>query len=87
MSRLIGRQDDIARIEHCLAQGRLVTLTEVGGVGKSRLAVAVAERARNDYSGGASFVALAAVSPDESMRSSPPACTWCRATGGRCARS
>jgi predicted ATPase/DNA-binding SARP family transcriptional activator len=65
LSRLIGRDDDIARIEHCLAQGRLVTLTGVGGVGKSRLAVAVAEHLRNVYPGGAWFVPLAASSPDQ----------------------
>ena len=65
LSRLIGRDDDFARIEQCLAEGRLVTLTGVGGVGKSRLAVAVAERARNGYTGGAWFVVLAAASPDE----------------------
>jgi DNA-binding SARP family transcriptional activator len=65
LSRLIGRDDDIARIEQHLTHRRLVTLTGVGGVGKSRLAVAVAERARNDYTGGAWFVALAAASPDQ----------------------
>ena len=65
LSELIGRDDDIARVEQRLAHGRLVTLMGVGGVGKSRLAVAVAERARSDYTGGAWFVALAAASPDE----------------------
>jgi class 3 adenylate cyclase len=41
-SELIGRSDDIAALSALVEQERLVTLTGVGGVGKTRLAVAVA---------------------------------------------
>jgi len=41
---------------------RLVTLTGPGGIGKTRLAVAVGERLRDDFSAGTVFVPLDAVS-------------------------
>lgn len=39
---LIGRDDDLARVEARLARGRLVTILGAGGLGKTRLAQAVA---------------------------------------------
>src|SRR5690349_18917325 len=41
---LIGRESEVARIEAAVKAHRLVTLTGVGGVGKTRLALEVAER-------------------------------------------
>ncbi|WP_204010682.1 BTAD domain-containing putative transcriptional regulator [Sphaerimonospora thailandensis] len=43
MSSLIGRAKAITRVRVLLQAGRLVTLTGIGGVGKTRLALAVAE--------------------------------------------
>jgi len=50
-TRLIGRDDDIARVLDVLAdrETRLVTIFGAGGIGKSRLALAVAERASERY--------------------------------------
>ncbi|MFG2502683.1 BTAD domain-containing putative transcriptional regulator [Streptomyces sp. NPDC048441] len=42
LTRFIGRADELARIGALLADGRLVTLTGPGGVGKTRLAVEAA---------------------------------------------
>ena len=44
LTSLIGRAHELAEIEQLLASTRLVTLTGAGGSGKTRLALAVAER-------------------------------------------
>jgi predicted ATPase/DNA-binding SARP family transcriptional activator len=42
-TRLFGRDDDVSTVRRLLATNRLVTVTAVGGVGKTRLAIAVGE--------------------------------------------
>jgi predicted ATPase len=58
---LIGREADVAEVLAALKAHRLVTLTGVGGVGKTRLALEVAARAMNDYSDGVWVIELAPV--------------------------
>ena len=58
----VGRATEIARVHELLQTGRLVTVTGTGGVGKSRIALRVAAEAVTDYTDGAWFVDLAAVS-------------------------
>jgi predicted ATPase len=60
---LIGREQDIVEVSKLLEspEVRLVTLTGPGGVGKTRLAVAAAERLDDRYSRGAVFVPLASI--------------------------
>ena len=55
---LIGRDHEISRIAAALRQSRLVSLTGAGGVGKTSLAIAVAQEMAAEYPAGAVFVAL-----------------------------
>ena len=64
---LVGREQAIEEVAGLLGQPgvRLVTLTGPGGIGKTRLAVAVAERVGGHFSAGTVFVPLAAVTRPE----------------------
>ena len=63
VTSLVGRDQAIGEVAGLFGQPlvRLVTLTGPGGVGKTRLAVAVGERLRDRYAAGTAFVPLAAV--------------------------
>ncbi len=58
---LIGRESEVAELQAAVKAHRLVTLTGVGGVGKTRLAVEVAERLHDEFPDGVWFFELAAV--------------------------
>jgi predicted ATPase/transcriptional regulator with XRE-family HTH domain len=62
-TRLIGREREAAAITYALRSGqaRLVTLTGPGGVGKTRLALAVAEAIAVDFPDGVIWVELAQI--------------------------
>jgi predicted ATPase/DNA-binding SARP family transcriptional activator len=60
-TKLIGRDDDIMRVIAALDEGPVVTLTGVGGVGKTRLALETAHRAQEDFADGAWVCELAPV--------------------------
>jgi len=65
---LVGREQAIGEVADMLTPpgGRLVTLTGPGGVGKTRLAVAVGERLRDRFDAGVVFVPLAEVTDPRS---------------------
>jgi predicted ATPase/class 3 adenylate cyclase len=64
LTSLIGREPEVAEI--CtllkLPEIRLLTLSGPGGIGKTRLAIAVATQMRSFFLGGTCFVGLAALS-------------------------
>jgi non-specific serine/threonine protein kinase len=61
LSSLVGRQRELDQIADLLHATRLVTLTGTGGVGKTRLAVAVASTASEAYPDGVWFASLASL--------------------------
>ena len=63
LTRLIGREENVTRVLELLddPENRMLTLFGTGGVGKTRLALAVAERAQDRYPDGVAYVELAAV--------------------------
>jgi predicted ATPase/DNA-binding winged helix-turn-helix (wHTH) protein len=65
LTRIIGREDTIAGLATQLARRRFLTIVGPGGIGKTTVAVAVADAARAAYKDGVWFVGLAALSdPD-----------------------
>ena len=66
LNSFIGREREIAKVEELLAGGaRLLTLCGPGGCGKTRLALAVAAKAAEDFEDGAWWVGLASLSDPE----------------------
>jgi non-specific serine/threonine protein kinase len=63
LTSFVGRERELAEVRKLLEEQRLVTLTGAGGVGKTRLALRVAEAAlQNGYRDGVWLVELAALS-------------------------
>jgi predicted ATPase/class 3 adenylate cyclase len=61
VSSFIGRKADVSRVAKALETSRVVTVTGVGGVGKTRLALQVAADVLPRYRDGAWLVELASV--------------------------
>ena len=60
--RFIGREREVLVVGNALEQGPLVTLTGVGGVGKTTLALEVAERSQDRFADGVRLCELAPLS-------------------------
>ncbi|MBK8233469.1 MAG: protein kinase [Candidatus Eisenbacteria bacterium] len=61
LSSFVGRDQELARIESTLVEHRLVTVTGVGGGGKSRLALRAGERMLAEFSHGVWLVEFAPI--------------------------
>jgi predicted ATPase/DNA-binding SARP family transcriptional activator len=67
VSRFIGREGEIGDVKRLVDRSRLVTLIGVGGVGKTRLALAVASELLDAFRDGVWLVDLGAVSGNEGL--------------------
>jgi predicted ATPase/transcriptional regulator with XRE-family HTH domain len=85
LDALIGREREIAAIVALFAsdQARLVTLTGPGGVGKTRLSLAIASSIAADYPDGAIFVELGPLTNATQMLPAIANAVWLRETGDR----
>jgi predicted ATPase/DNA-binding SARP family transcriptional activator len=61
LTEFVGRRRDVEEITALLATSRLVTLAGPGGIGKTRLALQVAEELEGQFADGVGFVDLAPV--------------------------
>src|SRR6201993_3301369 len=65
LTSFVGRGAQMAEVRKLLAEDRLVTLTGAGGVGKTRLAVQVANQMAGEFADGVWYVDLAPITdPD-----------------------
>jgi predicted ATPase len=61
LTRIIGRDDIVAVLAEQLTQRRFLTIAGPGGIGKTTVAIAVAEAARASYPDGIWFVGLSSL--------------------------
>jgi predicted ATPase len=66
LTRIVGRDDVVAALATQLAQRRLLTIVGPGGIGKTTVAVAIAEAVSPAYADGVWFVGLASL-PDPDL--------------------
>lgn len=69
LTRLIGRQDDVQRIQMALEIGRLVTIVGTGGIGKTSAAIHAAEGIEQRQAARVAFVDLSPLASHEHVQS------------------
>ncbi|MFE3261767.1 protein kinase [Nocardia sp. NPDC059091] len=62
LTSFVNRRAELAEVKNLLSSARLVTLTGIGGVGKTRLALRAATTARREFADGIWLVELADIS-------------------------
>lgn len=65
LTTFIGRGRELAELREVLAEHRLVTITGIGGAGKTRLAIHLANEMAREFEDGAWFVDLAPIAAPE----------------------
>jgi len=80
---IVGREKEILEIENLLRGNRLITLTGIGGTGKTRLAQEIACRMLSEFADGVFFIALAAVRNAELVASEIANTLGVKESGGK----
>jgi non-specific serine/threonine protein kinase len=83
LTDLVGREAESAEVEAHLMSARLVTLTGPGGIGKTRLALHVAERLGRRFNDGVRYVDLAALTSSDLVPGAVAAALMLREEAGR----
>jgi predicted ATPase len=83
VSSFIGRRAEVARVAKALDASRVVTVTGVGGVGKTRLALQVAADVLPAYRDGAWLVDLASVRDQDGVATAVAAALRLTSLGGK----
>lgn len=83
LTSFIGRESEIETIKRSLGDNRLLTLTGIGGVGKTRLARQVAEGLDDGYADGVWWVSLEDLSDAELVPDTIAAALGIRQPAGR----
>lgn len=87
LSSFVGRRRELREVKRLLGESRLVTLTGVGGVGKTRLALRVGAELRPAFEDGVWLIDLTELPASgplttEIQDAAPPALRLVRAVGG-----
>jgi non-specific serine/threonine protein kinase len=83
LTRFVGREEQIEEVRDWLRRARLVTLVGPGGIGKTRLALEVAEQELDDYGDGVWLVTLAALTDPALVTHAVASALGVREQGGR----
>ncbi len=67
LTSFVGRRHEIIAVRNLLSGSRLVTLTGIGGVGKTRLAMRIATTTNHDFADGSRLVELSELHDRPSM--------------------
>ncbi|UZG55889.1 protein kinase domain-containing protein [Rhodococcus opacus] len=67
LTSFVGRRHELTEAKNLLAGSRLVTLTGIGGVGKTRLAMRVASAVQREYADGVRLVELGELRDESSL--------------------
>ena len=67
LTSFVGRRHELTEAKNLLAGSRLVTLTGIGGVGKTRLAMRVAASVQREYADGVRLVELGELRDESSL--------------------
>ena len=78
LSRMVGRSDVVSAVAEQLLRHRFVTLVGPGGIGKTTVAVAVANRLVGNFADGVNFVDLAPVTNPSRVPSTLATHSWRR---------